>query len=227
MPYQGGARTFPEEIIRRLLVGRYHLIVFGTGSLIWSEQYLPPGLAAVVVATVPLWFVVLDKYQWKYYFSNKLILLGLLIGFAGVVTLFIGKGSAARPTPGGGDMRLISIIVLLFGSVCWALGSLYSKYVKVGESANMKASIQMIAAGLVSFIPAFCRLASSITLHGAIFLPPPFAAVLFTWLFFGSLIGFISYIWLLSVRPPSLVGTYAYVNPAVALLLEQSFWQGK
>ncbi|HEY4147810.1 MAG TPA: EamA family transporter [Chitinophagaceae bacterium] len=202
-------------------LGGIILLFGGTGGLIWSEQYLPPGLAAIVVATVPLWFVILDKYQWKYYFSNKLILFGLLIGFAGVVTLFIGKGSSAYATPGDGNKQLISIIVLLFGSIFWALGSLYSKYRKVEGSSSMKASVQMMAAGLVSFIPAFAlgeqhHFAWNHLSSAAI------ASVLYL-IIFGSLVGYIAYIWLLSVRPPSLVGTYAYVNPAVALLLSSLF----
>ena len=198
-------------------LGGIILLFLGTGSLIWSEQYLPPGLAAIIVATVPLWFVLLDKYQWKFHFANKFIVLGLLIGFAGVVTLFIGKNSSARATAADGNMPLVSIIVLLFGSVCWAVGSLYSKYRKVEGSASMKAAIQMIAAGGVSFIPALAlgehhRFAWSQVHFSAV------AAVLYL-VIFGSLIGYIAYVWLLSVRPPSLVGTYAYVNPVVALLL--------
>ncbi len=202
-------------------VGGIIMLFAGTGSLIWAEQYIPPGLAAIVIATVPLWFVILDKYQWKYYFANKFILLGLLIGFVGVVTLFIGKGSSARLTVADGNMQLIGIIVLLLGSVAWALGSLYSKYKTVEGSSSMKAAIQMIAAGLVSFIPAFAlgeqhHFAWNHISAAAI------AAVLYL-VIFGSLVGYISYIWLLSVRPPSLVGTYAYVNPAVALLLSSLF----
>lgn len=196
------------------------MLFVGTGSLIWAEQHIPPGLAAIIVATVPLWFVVLDKYQWKYHFSNKFIIIGLLIGFAGVITLFIGKPSG-KPTAGGDGQQLVAIIVLLVGSVGWAVGSLYSKYKPADGSSSMKAAIQMMAAGLVSFIPAFAtgehhQVAAAHISFSSI------AAVLYL-ITFGSLIGYIAYVWLLSVRPPSLVGTYAYVNPVVALLLSSLF----
>jgi drug/metabolite transporter (DMT)-like permease len=69
------------------------MLFIGNAAVVWSEQYLPSGLVAILVATVPLWFVVLDKRQWHFHFSNKLIILGLIIGFAGVMMLFAGKGS--------------------------------------------------------------------------------------------------------------------------------------
>jgi len=197
------------------------MLFVGTGSLIWAEQHIPPGLAAIIVATVPLWFVVLDKYQWKFHFSNKFIVIGLLIGFAGVVTLFIGKDAAGKATPGGDNKQLLSIIVLLIGSVGWAVGSLYSKYKTADGSASMKAAIQMIAAGLVSLVPAFALGEHRQVTAGHISLDA-LAATLYL-IVFGSLIGYIAYVWLLSVRPPTLVGTYAYVNPVVALLLSSLF----
>ena len=217
---RGEPRPSMQSFANMSVAGIIMLFV-GTGSLIWAEQHIPPGLAAIIVATVPLWFVLLDKYQWKFHFSNKFIIIGLLIGFAGVVTLFIGKDSAGKAIPGGDDKQLLSIIVLLIGSVGWAVGSLYSKYKKADGSASMKAAIQMIAAGLVSLIPAFALGEHRQVAAGHISLDA-LAATLYL-IVFGSLIGYIAYVWLLSVRPPSLVGTYAYVNPVVALLLSSLF----
>src|SRR5882757_8551151 len=198
-----GEPTPTLKAFANISLGGIITLFLGTGSLIWAEQYLPPGLAAIIVATVPLWFVVMDKYQWKYHFANKFIVLGLLIGFAGVVTLFIGKNSSARATAADGNMPLISVVVLLLGSIAWAVGSLYSKYRKVEGSASMKAAVQMIAAGLISFIPAFAlgehhQFSWSHVSFSAV------AAVLYL-IIFGSLVGYMAYIWLLSVRPPSLV----------------------
>jgi drug/metabolite transporter (DMT)-like permease len=197
-------------------------LLAGTGCLIWSEQYLPPGLAAVVVATVPLWFVVLDKHQWKYHFSNKYIVAGLLIGFAGILTLFVGKAGPEKvKAAAGSGMHLISIVVLLGGSIAWAVGSLYSKYTRVEGSASMKAAVQMIAAGAASFIPALLAGEQHRFSWGHISLSTVLAVGYLV--IFGSLVGYIAYVWLLSVRPPALVGTYAYVNPVVALLLSSLF----
>ena len=190
------------------------MLFFGTGSLVWVEQYIPTGIAAIIIATVPLWFVLLDKRQWKFHFNNKFIVIGLLIGFSGVLTLFAGNNSFSFS---GNKMKFISFIVLLIGSLLWAAGSLYSKYTPAEGSTGMKASIQMMAAGFVSLIPAF---ASGEQHHFVLsHVSTPVIMAIIYLVSFGSLIGYISYIWLLSVRPPSLVGTYAYVNPVVAVFL--------
>lgn len=190
------------------------MLFVGTGAVVWAEQYLPSGLTAIIVATVPLWFVVLDKRQWPVYFANKLIIAGLLIGFVGVLLLFAGKGSVDFST---NRMNLISALVLLCGSMCWAIGSLYSKYKPVAISTMLKASIQMIAAGIVSLLFSFILKEHQQIVWQQVSFNSISALVYL--ILIGSLVGFISYIWLLSVRPPSLVGTYAYVNPIVAVFL--------
>ena len=190
------------------------MLFFGTTSLIWVEQYIESGIAAIIVATVPLWFVVLDKRQWKFHFSHKLIVVGLLVGFSGVLLLFLGKGENSMTDD---RMKLISLIVLLAGSILWVIGSLYAKYKPVDGSITMKASIQMMAAGFTSFIVGL----STGELNDFSWNQVSFdalTAVIYL-ITFGSLVGFLAYVWLLSVKPPSLVGTYAYVNPVVAVFL--------
>jgi drug/metabolite transporter (DMT)-like permease len=190
------------------------MLFLGNGAVTWVEQYLPSGFAAIIVATVPLWFVLLDRRQWYFYFSNKGIITGLIVGFAGVILLFSGKTS--------GDifndpMKWISVLVLIAGTVGWATGSLITKYKTVNGSTLMKVAIQMLAAGIAFYITGFSSgeqhafQISQVTTSSLLAL-----AYL---IIFGSLIGYLAYIWLLGVRPPSLVGTYAYVNPVVAVLL--------
>ena len=190
----------------------------GNGAVTWVEQYLPSGLAAIIVATVPLWFVLLDKRQWSFYFSNKGIILGLLIGFAGVILLFAGKAAA---NIFDSKIKIISLFVLIIGTLGWTAGSLYSKYKKMEGSTMMKVAIQMLAAGIAFAITGlisgeqktFVLSNVSATSVGA----------LLYLIVFGSLIGYLAYMWLLSVRPASLVGTYAYVNPVVAVFLGWAF----
>jgi drug/metabolite transporter (DMT)-like permease len=190
------------------------MLFFGTGSVAYVEQYIPSGLAAIIVATVPLWFVLLDKQQWKFNFSNKWIISGLLVGFAGVLTLFADKGSFSLS---GDKTKLISFFILLAGTISWAGGSLYAKYKAVEAPASMKAAIQMLVAGL------FSLLASAISGEFRGFVlsqvsTESIAALLYL-ILVGSLVGYMAYVWLLSVKPPVLVGTYAYVNPVVAVFL--------
>jgi drug/metabolite transporter (DMT)-like permease len=189
------------------------MLFVGNGSVAWIEQYLPSGLAAIIVATVPLWFVLLDKRQWAYHFSNKLIIVGLLIGFAGVLVLFWGKGAAAIT---GDKMKLISFFVLIVGTIGWTVGSLISKYKKTEGSTSIKVAVQMLSASAVAFLVSLfaeknqfnIHQVSSESLWGLVYL-----------ITMGSLVAFMAYVWLLSVRPASVVGTYAYVNPIVAVFL--------
>ncbi len=195
-------------------IGGVLMLFMGNGAVTWAEQYLPSGLAAIVVATVPLWFVLLDKRQWKFNFSNKLIIIGFITGFAGVFLLFAGKGDIDFF---GDKLKLTSFFVLITGTIGWATGSLYSKYKKVDASVTMKAAVQMLAAGIVALLTGLLT-----NEQEGFFIKnvswPSILALLYL-IIMGSLITYLAYIWLLSVRPPSLVGTYAYVNPVVAVFL--------
>lgn len=190
------------------------MLSVGNAFLAWVEQYLPSGLAAILVATVPLWFVLFDKRQWKFYFSNKKIIIGLIIGFAGVILLFAGKSSADLFNS---KIKIISLIVLFVCTIGWTIGSLYSKYQKINGSTLMKVAIQMLAAGIVNFIGGFVLgeqqsfIVSNISWQSV--------GALAYLIVMGSLVAYMAYIWLLSIRPASLVGTYAYVNPVVAVFL--------
>ncbi len=208
-----GDKVPPALSVAKSFLAGVLMLGVGTTSLIWCEQYLPSGLAAVIVASIPLFFVIMDKRHWQQNFSDKFIIAGLLIGFAGIILLFQGKGSLNLHS----KTQLAGFIVLVLGSLVWAGGSLYSKYAVIKGSTLMKASIQMMAAGLAGFIASFIAgeepgFAWSGITAGSIY------AMLYL-IFIGSLIGYIAYIWLLSVRPPALVGTYAYVNPIVAIFL--------
>ena len=190
------------------------MLFIGNAAVVWSEQYLPSGLVAILVATVPLWFVILDKRQWHFHFSNKLIILGLIIGFAGVMMLFAGKGSIDIT---GSKMKIISFFVLIFGSIGWAIGSLYSKYKKTDGSTVVKVAIQMLVAGIAALVAGFINNEQKEFVLSQVSLTSLLAVIYLITL--GSLVAYMAYIWLLSVRPPSLVGTYAYVNPVVAVFL--------
>jgi drug/metabolite transporter (DMT)-like permease len=140
--------------------------------------------------------------------------LGIVVGFAGVLLLFAGKGSIDFL---GDNMKLISFGILILGTIGWAAGSLFSKYKHVDASTTMKAAVQMLSAGIVALLTGLITneqkgfALSNITTRSTL-------ALLYL-VVMGSLVAYMSYIWLLSVRPASLVGTYAYVNPMVAVFL--------
>ncbi|MBP7554983.1 MAG: EamA family transporter [Chitinophagaceae bacterium] len=200
--------------IGKISVGGFLMLFIGTGSVAWVEQYISSGLAAIIVASTPLWFVLLDKREWKNNFSNKWVLMGLLIGFAGILTLFSDKDAFSFK---GNEMKLISFFVLLTGTISWAVGSLYSKYKPITTSTGMKAAVQMMAAGCFAIIAS----AASGEFDKVSLQHITYASVLAIGylVVMGSLVGYMAYIWLLNVRSATLVGTYAYVNPVVALFL--------
>lgn len=194
------------------------MLFVGNGAVTWVEQYLPTGLAAIIVATVPLWFILLDKREWRFYFSNKGIILGLLIGFVGVILLFAGKAAANIFDD---RLKIISLFVLMAGTIGWTAGSLYSKYQKMEGSTTMKVALQMLAGGVALAITGV----ASGEQNGFILSQVSSTSIiaLMYLIIFGSLIGYLAYMWLLNVRPASLVGTYAYVNPVVAVFLGWAF----
>lgn len=209
-----GEKAPSFKLFATIGLGGILMLFLGNGAVTWAEQYLPTGLAAIVVATMPLWFVLLDKRQWKFHFSNKLIIVGFIVGFAGVLLLLAGKGTSDLL---GDKLKLTSFFVLITGTIGWATGSLYSKYKEVAASVTMKAAVQMLAAGIVALLTGLITneqkdfVLSNISLQSVL-------ALLYL-IIMGSLVTYMAYIWLLSVRPPSLVGTYAYVNPVVAVFL--------
>ncbi len=209
-----GQKVPPYSSITRISISGIIMLSIGTGSVFWVEQYIPSGLSAIIVATVPLWFVLMDKRQWGFHLRNKWIIFGLLIGFAGVLMLFADKKVFSI---GGDQLQIISFFVLLAGTMCWAMGSIYSKYAKIEGAPAMRAAIQMTAAGVFSLLLSgitgeWAHMDwGKITYHSVL-------ALLYLVLI-GSVVAYMAYIWLLSVRPASQVGTYAYVNPVVAVFL--------
>jgi drug/metabolite transporter (DMT)-like permease len=192
------------------------MLVGGTVSVACAEQYLSSSLAAIIVTAVPFWFVVLDKRQWSFYFSNKIIVTGLLLGFVGVAMLMLFNKPGGSHLENSGKQWL-GALILIVGSIAWTSGSLFSKYKPAKSAMLMGASIQLLAAGF------FCMMASVFSGEAKNF---SFAEVNTTaWLalvylvVMGSLVAYLSYLWLLKIRPLAIVSTYVYVNPVVALLL--------
>jgi len=188
----------------------------GVGSVCWAEQFISSSLAAIIVTALPFWFVIFDRKKWSFYFSNRLIIGGLLVGFLGVV-LLLGFGHGSQEASYKAGNELPGILVILFGGVCWASGSLYSKYRTTGSSILMNGALQLFIAG------AFSALIGVIFgewkhFHFAKVTSSAWLATLYL-VTMGSIVAFVSYLFLLKVRPAAQVSTYVYVNPVVALFL--------
>lgn len=192
------------------------ILTGGTGLLGWGEQYVSASEAAIAIATGPFWFIAIDRKNWKKYFSDKWIPIGLLLGFLGLI-LFLGGSVTAHNSLSEKSLslRITAFIVLALSSVAWVLGSLYSKNNPANHSTFMNIAQQLITAGITSFLIALFRNEWSVFSVGNI----PISAwlgLLFL-IFFGSVVAYISYIWLLSVRDAALVSTHTYINPIVTV----------
>jgi len=211
-----GEHTFTTENIKHAAVSGVLMLFLGTGAVIWVEQYLPSAVVAIMVSSSPVWFVVLDRRNWKENLHSKSIIIGLLIGFAGVLLLFSEKVFNILSTVGHSS-ELWGLGLLVIGSISWAGGSLYSKYKASKGSATVNSGWQMFAAGL-AFIPGSFLNNEIQHFHLQNVSSGAWLALLYL-VFFGSLAGFSAYVWLLKVRPATQVSTHAYVNPLVAVLL--------
>lgn len=184
------------------------MLAIGNAAVGWAEQTLDTGTASLIIASVPLWMALLDRVFYAQRRARAAVV-GLVVGFAGVGLLVAPGGSAGT---GGG-----AAIVLVFGSLAWAVGSLYSRQAPLPRRPLVSAAMQMLAGGLVLAVVA--------GVSGEYGQVQPGSISLESWLGLaylvvaGSLLAFTAYTWLLRVAPTSLVGTYAYVNPVVAVLL--------
>jgi len=187
------------------------LLVGGNGSLVWAEQRVPSGLAAILLAMIPLWMVLLDSFRKSGPKLTRRVAGGLVIGLAGIVIL-VGPAKLL----GGSRVDILGATVLMFSAFCWAVGSLYSRGATLPPSPFLAAAMEMLAGGVMLIVLGL--LVESSQLHWrAISLRS--TAGLFYLVGMGSLMGFTAYIWLLRVVSTSRVATYGYVNPVVAVFL--------
>jgi drug/metabolite transporter (DMT)-like permease len=208
-------KLFNPTQIKHAAITGVMLLFVGTGAVIWAEKTLPSSLVGVLVASEAIWLVLLDKPNWKTNLSSRFTVAGLIIGFAGVVLLF-SESAGKLVSQAGGEASIVGFIVLVVGTISWAGGSIYSKNKSFGSSA-VNSAWQMLVAGLV-FLPASLLNNEWSGFQWQSVPAEAWLSVLYL-VVLGSLAGYSAYVWLLSVRPVTQVGTHVYVNPLVAVLL--------
>lgn len=208
--YRGDARPTLPQWWAATLVGAF-LLVGGNASVAWAEQRVPSGLAAVLIGVVPIWMVAMEWARGGRR-PRKRVIGGLLLGV-------IGVGLLVSPESGfeSAEVDLPGAILLVLASASWAWGSVLSRSAPLPTSSFLATSMEMITGGMLLLVVAVIagqfRGFSLVEISGR---------AMAAWLFlvvFGSLIGFTAYIWLLGVTSIAKAGTYAYVNPIVAVFL--------
>jgi len=186
------------------------LLLIGNGGVAWAETRIESGLAALVIAMIPLWVALMDRV----FFGRRLspaAVAGLVVGFGGVALL-------VRPG-GGGDV--LPMLLLVGAAAGWAAGSLYARDAALPKSPLLSASMQMLSAGVFLGIAGLSTgEASDVSVDS--FSAKPVIAVVYLALI-GSIVAFSAYAWLLKNVRISIVATYAFVNPVVAVVLGTIF----
>ncbi|MBA2243019.1 MAG: EamA family transporter, partial [Chthoniobacterales bacterium] len=214
---QGAARSGWADWRTAAIVGAA-LLLGGNGGVTLAEQFVASGLAAVVIATVPIYIALLGWLTGSAPRPTRIVWLGLAGGFCGVAILLWPSLHFASPEH---PHALAGMLILLFSAFSWSAGSLYSRRAKNAPSPFLAAGQQMLCGGALMFL---CGLARGEHQH--------FDLHRVTWLSFGAwiylvligaIVGFTAYIWLLRHCDPAKVATYAYVNPIVAVILGAVF----
>ena len=193
------------------------LLLGGNGLVAWAEQFIPSGIAALIIATVPLSLVIMEALRPGGVKPTWQAIVGLFIGFIGIFIL-AGPAEISGSTT---ELNPFGVIALLSATVLWAAGSIYSKTADLPKASLVTTGAEMLMGSVSLMIVSLLTgelngwnpaEVSTCSIIGLVYL-----------ITIGSIVGFGSYIWLLQNAPISLVATYAYVNPIVAVLLGYFF----
>jgi drug/metabolite transporter (DMT)-like permease len=195
--------------LKNLAIVGILLIGFANGLVVVAEQWLPSGLTALILSSLPFWVVGMESLLPAGPKVNWLIILGLVLGTFGVLLVFAE------------DLKITLEMNTLLGGICllgavisWSVGSLYWKYKQTNVRPLMGASVQMLIAGILQTLLGFI-----LGEHNNFQLTQSGFLALAYLIVFGSILGYASYIYSVTHLPLSLVSTYAYINPIIALLL--------
>ena len=193
------------------------LLLGGNGLVSWAEQFIPSGIAALIIATVPLWLVIMEAVRPGGIKPTWQAIVGLVIGFIGIFIL----AGPAEISGSKTNLDTFGVVALLFATLLWALGSIYSKSADLPKASMVTTGAEMLMGSIGLMVVSLLTGElhgwdptgiSARSIGGVIYL-----------ILIGSIAGFGSYIWLLQNAPISLVATYAYVNPIVAVILGYLF----
>ncbi|HVU09778.1 MAG TPA: EamA family transporter [Phototrophicaceae bacterium] len=187
----------------------FFLFLVNNGSIVWSEGHgVPTGIAAVLIATLPMWMVLLLWLKPGGKYPGGVVIAGIVIGFIGIILLADTDATTVNP---------VGVVALLIGSLAWAFGSLYSKSAPLPQSAAQANGMELLCGGTFQYILSIL-VGEPAALHVAQIAPLSLLGLGYLAIV-SSVFTFSAYMWLIRVSKPAIVATYAYVNPVFAVLL--------
>lgn len=188
------------------------LLLGGNGGVCWAEQRVPSGLTALMIGTTPLWMLLLDWLWHGAARPSMRTVFGLACGFAGI-GLLVSPGQFA----GGNFVDPVGATVLIFATLTWAAGSLYSRRAPLPRAPLLATAMEMICGG--TLLLATSAITGEWTRLGQTHISLRSVVALGYLIVFGALVAFTAYVWLLRMTTTARVSTYAYVNPLIAVFL--------
>ena len=188
----------------------------GNGLVTLAESHVPSGLVALLMGSIPMWMALMAAVGPERSALRPRVSFGLVLGVAGIA-LLVGPGAIPGATPSAWGWSALPVL----GAMSWAYGSLWSRRVPMPASPLASTAVGLTAGGVL-LIAIGMGVGEPARVTAAAFQPAPVAALLYLAVF-GSVVGFTAYLWLLQRVSPTLVSTYAFVNPVVAMLLGFAF----
>jgi drug/metabolite transporter (DMT)-like permease len=206
-----GEHIPPRRLWRSIAIVGFLMNVLGNGLLVWSQQYVASGLAAVVVAMVPFWSVIVEALSARGERLTRYTLAGVAAGFAGIVVLVWPALTFGGPD---GRMFVAGILAMQVGAIAWAIGTSYTKRHSLGATPLASSALQMVFSGTILLL-----IGTALGEWGRVaFTARTLTAMIYLTLA-GSVIGYTAYVYALKYLPVSTVSLYAYVNPIIAVVL--------
>jgi drug/metabolite transporter (DMT)-like permease len=218
--YKRGEPVFKKSLIKKSAVSGVVLLFVDMAVVMLAQQYVSSSLVAIIASSTALWIMTLDVPMWKKNFRNPTIMIGIIIGFLGVLMLYVEQFQSDTTSVNS----QYGVLILIVGCISWALGTLYAKYCSSNEedvNAFAGSAWQMLFASAMFWLFTFVRGDLVKTDFSAV--PTSAWLSLIYLIIFGSLLAYSSYVWLLKVRPATEVATHAYVNPFIAVFFGTVF----
>lgn len=208
---------FKKSLIKKSAISGIVLLFIDMAVVMLAQNYVSSSLVAIIASSTAIWIMALDAPMWKKNFRSPAVILGIIIGFLGVMMLYVEQ---FRYDNQPGEHREYGVLLLLIGCISWALGTLYAKYRSSGEeevNAFAGSAWQMLFASAAFWI---CAIINGDVVNTNLHAVPVTSWMSLVYLIvFGSIMAYSAYVWLLKVRPATEVATHAYVNPFVAVFL--------